>query len=227
MITAKKDLINAQYDKMYDSYRILSGLGKLIHTLGLQWPEESRIEACKRKGLRTEESIAPKEVVLVTKVEEPVIPKEVADANVEERVAPKEVFITAAAPTVTDKNIAPISSKQKESKDLDEEAVQNLINRWLTMWKSGDMQTYRSFYASDFKSKGMNLDDWISYKTNVRQKSKNINISIDNLQISENENNATAVFTQYYSSSIFKDSGKKTLKLRKINDEWKIYREIM
>ena len=227
MITAKKDFINAQYDRMYDSYRIFSGLGNLVHTLGLQWPEESRIEACKRKGLRTEESISPKQVVLVTKVEEPVIPKKVAVANVEEPVAPKEVFITAAAPTVTDKNIAPISSKQKESKDLDEEAVQNLINRWLTMWKSGDMQTYRSFYASDFKSKGMNLDDWISYKTNVHQKSKNINISIDNLQISENENNATAVFTQYYSSSIFKDSGKKTLKLRKIKDEWKIYGEFM
>ena len=68
---------------------------------------------------------------------------------------------------------------------------------------------------------------WISYKTNVRQKSKNINISIDDLQISADENNATAVFTQSYSSSIFKDKGKKTLELRKINDEWKIYREIM
>ena len=29
-ITAKKDFINAQYDKMYDSYRVLSGLGKLV-----------------------------------------------------------------------------------------------------------------------------------------------------------------------------------------------------
>jgi adhesin transport system outer membrane protein len=44
-ITAKSDLINAQYDKMYSSYRILSGLGKLVQTLSLQWPEESRIAA--------------------------------------------------------------------------------------------------------------------------------------------------------------------------------------
>jgi adhesin transport system outer membrane protein len=43
-ITAKSDLINAQYDKMYSSYRILNGLGKLVHSLGLQWPEESRID---------------------------------------------------------------------------------------------------------------------------------------------------------------------------------------
>lgn len=43
-IAAKSDLINAQYDKMYSSYRILNGLGKLVHSLGLQWPEESRVD---------------------------------------------------------------------------------------------------------------------------------------------------------------------------------------
>jgi hypothetical protein len=79
----------------------------------------------------------------------------------------------------------------------------------------------------NFPVKKMNLNEWISYKTNVRKKSKNINISIDDLQISADENTATAVFTQSYSSSIFKDSGKKTLELKKVNDEWKIYREIM
>lgn len=51
-ITAKSDLINAQYDKMYDSYRVLSGLGKLVHTLGLQWPEESRIKSRHEKGFK-------------------------------------------------------------------------------------------------------------------------------------------------------------------------------
>ena len=239
-ITAKKDFINAQYDEMYDSYRILSGLGKLVHTLGLQWPEESRIEASMRKGSKTEAPLTQKEVivpkheepltqkeVIVPKYEEPVTPKETVVAKIEEPVAPKETGVASAAPDVADKNIAPISSKQKEPKDLDEAAVQNLVNKWLTSWKSGDMEAYRSFYASDFKSKGMNLDDWISYKTDVHQKSKDVAISVDKLLISERDNDATAVFTQYYSSSIFKDSGKKTLKLRRINDEWKIYKEIM
>jgi ketosteroid isomerase-like protein len=102
-----------------------------------------------------------------------------------------------------------------------------LILKWAASWESGDMKTYRGSYASNFKSKGMNLNEWISYKTNVRQKSKNINIRIDDLQISAEGNSATAVFTQSYSSSILKDKGKKTLELRKINDEWKIYKEIM
>ena len=143
----------------------------------------------------------------------------------EEPVAPKEAVV--AAPAVTDKNLAQVNSKQNETKYIPEKAVQNLVTKWLSSWKSGDMKTYRSCYASDFKSKGMNLDAWVSHKTNVYQKSKNINISIDKLQISAEENNATAVFTQYYSSSILKDSGKKKLELKKINDEWKIYREIM
>lgn len=43
-INAKSDLTKARYDKMYAEYRILNGMGKLVHTLDLQWPEESRIE---------------------------------------------------------------------------------------------------------------------------------------------------------------------------------------
>jgi len=133
----------------------------------------------------------------------------------------------ANAPVVTTENLAPVDIKQNETKSIPEEAVRNLVTKWLTSWKSGDMKTYRSCYASNFQSKGMNLDAWISYKNNVRQRSKNINISIDDLQISVDENSAMAVFTQSYSSSMLKDKGKKTLELKKINDEWKIYSEIM
>jgi len=227
--TAKSDLINAQYDQMYDSYRILSGLGTLVHTLGLQWPEESRIDGGAKKGLINE--VAVKKEVVIPRVEEPVAPKEVVVSRVEEPaaapVAQKEVVVAPVVPVVTDKNIAPISTKQNETKYIPQEDVGKLVNKWLASWKSGDMKAFRSCYASDFQSKGKNLDTWVSYKANVYQKSKNIDISIDNLQISADENIATATFTQNYSSSILKDSGTKTLELRKINDEWSIYREIM
>jgi hypothetical protein len=29
---------------MFAEYRVLSGMGKLVETLGLQWPEESRVK---------------------------------------------------------------------------------------------------------------------------------------------------------------------------------------
>lgn len=44
VVNAKIDLVNAQYDKIYAQYRLLSGVGQLVHTLGLQWPEESKVE---------------------------------------------------------------------------------------------------------------------------------------------------------------------------------------
>jgi hypothetical protein len=43
-INARKDLVNASYDKLLSEYRVLSGMGKLVHTLGLEWPEESSPE---------------------------------------------------------------------------------------------------------------------------------------------------------------------------------------
>jgi len=193
------------------------------------------------KGLKSEEHVVPKEVVVAPKVEEPVTPKEAVVApKVEEPVTPREVAVApkveepiapkeavVAVPAVTDKNLAQGNNKQIETKSASEKAVRNLLTKWLNSWKSGDMKTYRSCYAPNFQSEVTYINALVSYKTNVRKKNKKINISIDKLQISADENIATAVFTQHYRSAILKYSGKKKLELRKINDEWKIYREIM
>ena len=183
-------------------------------------PEKQAVAATK-----VEEPVTPKEVVVTPKVEEPVTPKvAVVPPKVEEPVTPKMALV--AAPAVTD-NLAQVSNKQIEKKAIPKKAVRNLLTKWLNSWKSGDVETYRSCYAPDFQSKGRNLDAYVSDKADVYKKSKNIKISIDDLKISEEENNVTAEFIQHYSTSRFKYSGKKTLELRKINDEWKIYREIM
>ena len=44
-ITARASLVSARYDMAYAEYRVLNSLGKLVNTLGLQWPEESRVDA--------------------------------------------------------------------------------------------------------------------------------------------------------------------------------------
>jgi hypothetical protein len=69
------------------------------------------------------------------------------------------------------------------------------------------------------------LNDWVSHKNDVRKNSKNINVRIDNLHVTADTINATASFTQYYSSSILKSKSSKKLELKKINGEWKILRE--
>jgi outer membrane protein len=127
-------------------------------------------------------------------------------------------------PAATEKPVF-VSNEQNATKPVSEDDVRNLVNQWLTSWQSGDMETYQRCYAADFQSKGMTLADWTAYKVRVRKSSKTIKISIDNLQISKDANAATAVFNQYYKSVIHKDKVKKTLKLRKVNSDWKIYEE--
>ncbi len=179
--------------------------------------------------------VVPTKTVVAAKVEEPAAPKEAAaTVKAEKSVAPKEVIVatattapaSVAVPAVTE-NLTQVSSKQNEAKSIPEEDVRNLVNKWLASWQSGDMDSYRSCYASDFQSEGMSLDAWITHKTNMRQISKKISIRIEDLKISAVADIATAVLTQHYRSALLKRSGKKKLELKKINDEWKIYRELM
>ncbi len=175
-------------------------------------PDEA-MTSVEASALKVEDAAVAVEVVS-PKAEEPAASTEVTTANVEEP-AP---LVDTAAPAIADRNLAPKSSK---------EGIQNLINKWLTSWQSGDMENYRSFYASDFKSKGKNLDAWVAQKTAIHSKNKNVKISIDDLQIVAEENIASAAFIERYSSSTNKNSGKKILKFKKINNEWKIDKEII
>ncbi|MGA9111866.1 MAG: tetratricopeptide repeat protein [Smithella sp.] len=150
-----------------------------------------------------------------------------APAPVADVTGPVAVSEAVDAPAAGS-NLAQTNDKQDKTKSIPENDVRILITKWLASWRSGDMKTYRSCYdESNFQSKGMNLDAWISSKADVYKKSKNIKINIDHLQISAHANTAKAVFTQNYQSSIFKYKGKKTLELRKIGDEWKIYKEFI
>ena len=131
--------------------------------------------------------------------------------------------VTALA--IRNKQLAQINN---QSKLPPADPARDLVNRWVTSWKSGDMTNYRSCYAANFESKGMKLNDWVAHKASVRKYSKIIDIRVDDLRIStEANNNATAVFIQHYNSSTLTSTGKKKLELQKINGEWKIYRESM
>jgi outer membrane beta-barrel protein len=176
---------------------------------------------------RVEEPYVPASPVAEAQAEPPVEQEPVAPAaQLQEPAAEAGIEEPAVAQAIAAPVPAPVVAKEAVRK-TSEENIRGLVEKWLNSWQSGDMETYRDCYASDFKSKGMDLDAWMAYKINVRRKSKNISIRLENLKIFADEKNAAAkaVFTQYYSSSIFKDTVKKTLILKEIDNEWKIYRE--
>jgi tetratricopeptide (TPR) repeat protein len=141
------------------------------------------------------------------------------------------VVAAAAAPidasVVTNENLAQVNNKTSKVKSLPNEDIRNLVLKWAASWESGNMKIYSGCYASDFQSKGMNLNEWVTFKTNVHKNSNNIKINVSDFKISVDGNNAKAVFSQNYSSSLVKSKGKKTLELKKEGEEWKIFREIM
>jgi len=130
---------------------------------------------------------------------------------------------TLAQATVRKPDVQPAARSEMESSS--KEAIRKLITKWADSWESGNMSSFRACYASNFRAQGMNLNQWVNHKAMVRERSKKINIRVDNLVISGGNNQATATFTQHYSSNLLKSKGNKQMELRKINGTWKIYKE--
>ncbi len=108
----------------------------------------------------------------------------------------------------------------------DHKAIKELIVSWVESWENGNMEVYRSCYSPDFKARRMNLDRWISYKTGLKKRNKNISVDIGDLKISSGRNQGLAAFKQKYNSSRYNAVGTKRLRMQKVAGEWKIYREI-
>lgn len=57
-VDAKRDLINATYDGLYSQYRILNGIGGLVHSFGLKWPAESNVNDENKKMEKKDKTVA-------------------------------------------------------------------------------------------------------------------------------------------------------------------------
>lgn len=60
-INAKKDLTNAVYDRLFAEYRVLSGMGKLVESLGLKMPYTGGSVVNESEALRDSKPVAVKD----------------------------------------------------------------------------------------------------------------------------------------------------------------------
>ncbi len=181
---------------------------------------EKPAAAEEEKAIQTKGPFILKEVIVAPSTEE-----FTESEDVMESLASSDVI--GAESAAAGENPFQESRNQNAQESISEENIRGLINTWLISWESGDFETYRNCYASDFLSKGMNLDAWIENKINVRNKSQNIRISMGDMQISAGQNTATAKFDLHYISSILDSAGEKTLELKRTRNGWKIYKEFM
>lgn len=100
------------------------------------------------------------------------------------------------------------------------------VKNWLKAWSDKDMETYASFYASNFFSDGMNKKKWVDRKKTISKKYSYIHIKGSDYKVLKLKDGFCEVsFFQIYESSGFNAKGIKSLKLVKEGGSWKISQE--
>lgn len=149
---------------------------------------------------------------------------------------PRDVQV---ASTDSTKPVAPTTEKPSRTPDLkpakqaeangqatDQERAKQSVQTWARAWSQKNMPGYLSAYDSTFSPpNGMGRKAWEKDRTDrIVYKSK-IAVNLSNLQVKVNGNQATVTFLQSYQADQLNVSGRKTLKLIKRGNEWRITQE--
>lgn len=121
-----------------------------------------------------------------------------------------------------------IAALEKTNKDYaNRHDIRKIFDTWVASWEAGDMKVYASFYAEDFRSKGMDRDQWLADKSNLSRRNKDIHIGVKNFKVThQSRHKVIATFEQRYRSSRVNDVGIKTLYLENLDNSWKICKEL-
>jgi uncharacterized protein YchJ len=105
-------------------------------------------------------------------------------------------------------------------------SVAEFVTSWATLWVEKDTKAFVSLYADTFQpDNGETAKAWLLNRTSKIQREKNLSLEVDELEITENGDQATVQFYQSFNSTQFNARTLKRLELMKIDGKWKIFRE--
>ena len=128
----------------------------------------------------------------------------------------------------TEEKEEPASKKKvslESAQSVGKEAIQQFISSWKHKWESKDLENYMKCYSKEFSSRGMDWDQWKTYKKRLNNRYHGISLVFNDLHIVLEDNQAKVNFEQYYQSDEYSDHGMKSLILKKENGVWKIFAE--
>ena len=142
-----------------------------------------------------------------------------ADKPVEKQEAP-----VAAEKTVEQKPVA--DNKPAVAAGNDEADVKKALLGWASAWSNKDVKAYLSYYAGDFQTpKGRPRKVWEKERYQRIDKPGKLQVTVEDVRITINDNKATATFYQSYSSATFQSATDKTLVFVKSGNKWLIQQE--
>jgi murein L,D-transpeptidase YafK len=103
--------------------------------------------------------------------------------------------------------------------------VKQALEAWRLAWELGDFKSYTRLYHSSFKGTARSHKQW-EQQRRARLGRKDIAVKIENLEARPLGDSEMEVrFVQHYTAGAHKDSGTKTMKLKRENGAWRITQE--
>lgn len=114
------------------------------------------------------------------------------------------------------------------NKPQDVEQVQNMTKEWVSAWKIRDTKKYISFYAKEFRSRGMSLKQYADYKQRVFASYNQMQINMEQMRVFTHDKYALAIMNQDFNGdNRYISQGRKILYWVKDDaGQWKILHEV-
>lgn len=150
-------------------------------------------------------------------------PAPAAKADVTPIVKSEPVAVAKSEPVPAAQPTPPAEPKAAASgKSEAEKAVRD----WATAWSRKDVKTYLAAYAKDFQTPGGEArDTWEAERSRRINKPEPIQVGIENLLVTVEDDRATARFRQNYKSGKLKTAATKTMILVRRDGKWLIQQE--
>jgi outer membrane protein assembly factor BamE (lipoprotein component of BamABCDE complex) len=161
-------------------------------------------------------------------VEKPAKPATEANANENSDVQTEVVPATEAPAAVATQSVAEAPANTQAIAD-ESEAIKQALNVWAEAWRSKNVNAYINAYVANYKADGMRTRNaWIAQrKSRLSPKQGAISLSIEDVNVTQNGNQATVQFYQKYQSKVYEDDVTKQLELVKDtkSNQWLIVKE--
>lgn len=138
--------------------------------------------------------------------------------------APAPVIAASAAPVA--KPVKPAEPTKADATESDKQAVEKAMREWAKAWSARNMTAYFDAYAPDFKGKAASRKAWEQDRRERITGKKKINVTLSDLRIKVNGNQASVRLRQDYSSDALSVKSSKNFELlRNKAGDWQITQE--
>ncbi|MDH1679273.1 L,D-transpeptidase Cds6 family protein [Comamonas aquatica] len=142
--------------------------------------------------------------------------------------APAATPPAPAAPAAAVVEKADKTEKAKEGSSAHQQAVdavEKAVLAWAKAWEQQNINAYYAAYSPRFDPQGGTLAAWKQERKDRIVGRDAITVAVRNLKVTLDGDKAAASFQQYYASGSYKATTRKTLRMQREGNQWRIVRE--